>query len=65
MGIHSTQISALERGRENPGYARLIEVAEALDTSVAELTGLADHLFAEDSSSAGSRTGRKPSGRAQ
>jgi transcriptional regulator with XRE-family HTH domain len=47
MSIYSTQISALERGRENPGYQRLVDLAEALNTSVADLATLADQLCDE------------------
>jgi transcriptional regulator with XRE-family HTH domain len=53
MGIYSTQISALERGQENPGYLRLVELAEALDTTVSELTALADRTFDAERASDG------------
>jgi transcriptional regulator with XRE-family HTH domain len=50
LRIHSTQISALERGQENPGYERLVELAEALGTSIADLAELAEKSLAEDPS---------------
>jgi transcriptional regulator with XRE-family HTH domain len=48
IGIQSTQVSALERGRENPGYERLIEVAGALETPLTDLVRLAEKLYDED-----------------
>ena len=48
MGIYSTQISALERGRENPGYERLLEIAKALDTRLVDLVALAERIAIED-----------------
>jgi transcriptional regulator with XRE-family HTH domain len=39
-----TQVGGIERGVRNPSYMTLLRLAEALDTSVGELTGLADRL---------------------
>lgn len=39
-----TQIGGIERGVRNPSYATLVRLANALDTSVGELTTLADGL---------------------
>jgi transcriptional regulator with XRE-family HTH domain len=41
-----TQIGGVERGVRNPSYTTLLRFAAALDTSVGELTTLADRLRA-------------------
>jgi transcriptional regulator with XRE-family HTH domain len=44
-GLHPTHISGLERGARNPTYNSLVELADALDLSVGELTALADEIY--------------------
>jgi len=39
-----TQVGGIERGVRNPSYTTLLRLAEALGTSVGELTSLADRL---------------------
>ncbi|HEV2790228.1 MAG TPA: helix-turn-helix transcriptional regulator [Solirubrobacterales bacterium] len=39
-----TQVGGIERGVRNPSYTTLVRLAEALETSVGELTSLADQL---------------------
>ncbi|HEY8502054.1 MAG TPA: helix-turn-helix transcriptional regulator [Solirubrobacterales bacterium] len=39
-----TQVGGIERGVRNPSYTTLLRLADALDTSVGELTTLADRL---------------------
>ena len=39
-----TQVGGVERGVRNPSYTTLLRLAAALETSVGELTGLADRL---------------------
>lgn len=39
-----TQVGGIERGVRNPSYTTLLRLANALDTSVGELTTLADKL---------------------
>jgi transcriptional regulator with XRE-family HTH domain len=39
-----TQVGGVERGVRNPSYTTLVRLAAALDTSVGELTSLADEL---------------------
>ena len=39
-----TQVGGIERGVRNPSYTTLLRLAGALDTSVGELTTLADRL---------------------
>lgn len=39
-----TQVGGVERGVRNPSYTTLLRLATALDTSVGELTSLADQL---------------------
>lgn len=39
-----TQVGGIERGVRNPSYTTLVRLADALDTSVGELTSLADRL---------------------
>lgn len=39
-----TQVGGIERGVRNPSYTTLVRLADALDTSVGELTTLADRL---------------------
>jgi transcriptional regulator with XRE-family HTH domain len=41
-----TQIGGIERGVRNPSYTTLLRLAAALETSVGELTSLADQLRA-------------------
>lgn len=45
-GAHTdlTQVGGIERGVRNPSYTTLLRLANALDTSVGELTTLADEL---------------------
>jgi transcriptional regulator with XRE-family HTH domain len=39
-----TQVGGIERGVRNPSYTTLVRLADALGTSVGELTTLADRL---------------------
>jgi len=39
-----TQVGGIERGVRNPSYTTLVRLAAALETSVGELTTLADKL---------------------
>lgn len=39
-----TQVGGIERGVRNPSYTTLLRLAAALETSVGELTSLADEL---------------------
>jgi transcriptional regulator with XRE-family HTH domain len=39
-----TQVGGIERGVRNPSYTTLVRLANALETSVGELTTLADRL---------------------
>ncbi len=39
-----TQVGGIERGVRNPSYTTLVRLAAALETSVGELTSLADRL---------------------
>jgi transcriptional regulator with XRE-family HTH domain len=39
-----TQVGGIERGVRNPSYTTLVRLANALETSVGELTSLADRL---------------------
>jgi len=41
-----TQVGGIERGVRNPSYTTLLRLASALETSVGELTTLADQLRA-------------------
>jgi transcriptional regulator with XRE-family HTH domain len=41
-----TQVGGIERGVRNPSYTTLLRLAVALETSVGELTTLADRLRA-------------------
>jgi transcriptional regulator with XRE-family HTH domain len=43
-GTDLTQVGGIERGIRNPSYTTLVRLAAALDTSVGELTTLADRL---------------------
>jgi transcriptional regulator with XRE-family HTH domain len=43
-GTDLTQVGGIERGIRNPSYTTLLRLAAALDTSVGELTTLADRL---------------------
>jgi transcriptional regulator with XRE-family HTH domain len=43
-GTDLTQIGGVERGVRNPSYTTLLRLAGALETSVGELTTLADRL---------------------
>jgi transcriptional regulator with XRE-family HTH domain len=43
-GTDLTQVGGIERGVRNPSYTTLLRLAGALDTSVGELTTLADRL---------------------
>jgi transcriptional regulator with XRE-family HTH domain len=42
-----TQVGGIERGVRNPSYTTLLRLADALETSVGELTSLADRLRSE------------------
>lgn len=39
-----TQVGGIERGVRNPSYTTLLRLAEALDTTVGEITTLADRI---------------------
>ncbi|MGN6816027.1 MAG: helix-turn-helix domain-containing protein [Solirubrobacterales bacterium] len=39
-----TQVGGIERGVRNPSYTTLLRFAAALETTVGEMTGLADKL---------------------
>ena len=43
-GTDLTQVGGIERGVRNPSYTTLLRLATALQTSVGELTTLADQL---------------------
>lgn len=43
-GTDLTQVGGIERGVRNPSYTTLLRLAAALDTSVGELTTLADRI---------------------
>jgi transcriptional regulator with XRE-family HTH domain len=43
-GTDLTQVGGIERGIRNPSYTTLLRLATALETSVGELTTLADRL---------------------
>lgn len=43
-GTDLTQVGGIERGIRNPSYTTLLRLAVALDSSVGELTTLADRL---------------------
>ncbi|MDQ3726460.1 MAG: helix-turn-helix domain-containing protein [Actinomycetota bacterium] len=43
-GTDLTQVGGIERGVRNPSYTTLVRLANALETSVGELTSLADRL---------------------
>jgi transcriptional regulator with XRE-family HTH domain len=43
-GTDLTQVGGIERGVRNPSYTTLLRLADALETSVGELTSLADRL---------------------
>jgi transcriptional regulator with XRE-family HTH domain len=43
-GTDLTQVGGIERGIRNPSYTTLLRLATALDSSVGELTTLADRL---------------------
>jgi transcriptional regulator with XRE-family HTH domain len=45
-GTDLTQVGGIERGVRNPSYTTLLRLASALETSVGELTSLADRLRA-------------------
>lgn len=40
-----TQVGGIERGVRNPSYTTLVRLAEALETSVGDLTTYADELL--------------------
>jgi transcriptional regulator with XRE-family HTH domain len=42
-----TQVGGIERGVRNPSYTTLLRLAGALDTTVGNLTTLADELRAQ------------------
>jgi transcriptional regulator with XRE-family HTH domain len=43
-GTDLTQVGGIERGVRNPSYTTLLRLADALETSVGELTTLADRI---------------------
>ncbi len=43
-GTDLTQVGGIERGIRNPSYTTLLRLAAALDSSVGELTTLADRI---------------------
>lgn len=43
-GTDLTQVGGIERGARNPSYTTLLRLAAALETSVGELTSLADRV---------------------
>jgi transcriptional regulator with XRE-family HTH domain len=43
-GTDLTQVGGVERGVRNPSYTTLLRLAAALDSSVGELTTLADRI---------------------
>lgn len=43
-GTDLTQVGGVERGVRNPSYTTLLRLADALGTSVGEMTGRADRL---------------------
>jgi transcriptional regulator with XRE-family HTH domain len=43
-GTDLTQVGGVERGVRNPSYTTLLRLAAALDTSVGQLTTLADRI---------------------
>ena len=45
-GTDLTQVGGIERGVRNPSYTTLLRLADALDTTVGEITTLADELRA-------------------
>lgn len=49
-GTDLTQVGGIERGVRNPSYTTLLRLADALETSVGEITSLADELRGESSS---------------
>jgi len=52
MKSDATQAGGIERGLRNPSYKTLGRLAAALETTVGELTTLADEIAAERSHSA-------------
>lgn len=44
-GTDLTQVGGIERGVRNPSYTTLLRLADALDTTVGEITSLADELL--------------------
>ena len=46
-GTDLTQVGGIERGVRNPSYTTLVRLAAALETTVGELTTLADKLHDE------------------
>jgi len=44
-GTDLTQVGGIERGLRNPSYTTLLRLADALDTTVGEITTLADELM--------------------
>lgn len=43
-GLHPTWISAIERGRRDPRWSTIQQIADGLGTSVVEITALAKRL---------------------
>lgn len=43
-GTDLTQVGGIERGRRNPSYTTMLNLAQALGTSVGKLATLADEL---------------------
>jgi transcriptional regulator with XRE-family HTH domain len=44
-GTDLTQVGGIERGVRNPSYTTLLRLAAALETTVGDLTTLADELY--------------------
>lgn len=44
-GTDLTQVGGIERGVRNPSYTTLLRLADALETTVGEITTLADELL--------------------
>jgi transcriptional regulator with XRE-family HTH domain len=45
-GTDLTQVGGVERGVRNPSYTTLLRLAAALETSVGQMTSLADRIRA-------------------
>jgi transcriptional regulator with XRE-family HTH domain len=45
VGTHHKQVGGIERGLRNPTYETLMRIASSLESSVGEITTLADDLL--------------------